>query len=459
MNTYDVIVLGAGPAGMSIASELSATLNVLVLDSKKEMGQTTKSWLIPKIVIDSGDAQDTMPYMYNGVKRFTTKTFGGAEVTWDAIQTYYYCHEPKLLEYWGGIIQKNGSEVRLNCLYEDHAVEDDKVVINTSEGQIQGKMFVDASGGDSPVRKKYPFKEDYYWWSVYGFVVDMPDGLGSMKNGDYMLWQTFRDTNVDAEASLAMGRPCFEYEILDEKTAFVFIFYLMKDKIDVETMKEEFMHILRKEESTKDFHTSVLGEEKWGWYPSGGPHSQELAADRVSFVGNAGCWTTPCGWGMSMTLANYKRYATRLAKAVANDQLRANDLKEFVKMSYHSDVQVLLDQVATHFLSFASASLLDQFIDIFSPTGVLGEDGPLYCEKLFTMTLTEEDAMHMLVALVKNFDMAELLKVIPKEDYLLIAKLAVEFVEEAVVDSIRGILNKFRKNKKEHPAENGFLFD
>jgi hypothetical protein len=152
---------------------------------------------------------------------------------------------------------------------------------------------------------------------------------------------------------------------------------------------------------------------------------------------------------MSMTLANYKRYASRLTEAVKSDQLSAEHLKQFIQMSYRTDVQVLLDQVATHFLSFASASLLDKFINTFKPHSALGADGPLFCEKLFTMTLTEEEAMGILVALFKNFHMHELIKVIPEEDYLLIAKLAVEYGIEAIAD-------KFRIEK---PTENGFLFD
>lgn len=475
MNKYDVIILGAGPAGLSIASELSKTLKVLVIDSKKEIGKTTKSWLIPDLVIQNGNAKDLMPYMYNGVKRFTTKTFGGAHVTWDAILKYHYTHEPQLLDYWGNIIDKNGSEVMLDCWYTHHSVKegDDKVIVDArinssnTELQLQAKMFVDASGGASPVHKDYPNlfnseEKNYLWWSVYGYIVDMPDGLGDMRNGDYMLWQTFRDSNEDPETSLAKGRPCFEYEILDERTAFAFIFYLMKDKIDKNTMKEKFMRILYEEDSTKDFHSATLKEEKWGWYPSGGPHAQSLAADRVSFVGNAGCWTTPCGWGMTMTLANYKRYAARLAEAVKSDQLRDHHLKQFVQMSYHNDTQVLLDQITTHFLSYASASLLDQFIELFAPNGVLKEDGPLYCEKLFTMTLSEKEALRMLVVLVENFDKEELLKAIPEKEYGQIAELAGEFVDEGFLDIIRKILNFFRSllgmKKIKHPVVNGFLF-
>lgn len=34
-NFYDVVIVGAGPAGLAIASEVSKKLRVLVIDSKK----------------------------------------------------------------------------------------------------------------------------------------------------------------------------------------------------------------------------------------------------------------------------------------------------------------------------------------------------------------------------------------------------------------------------------------
>mgnify|MGYP006300762217 CR=1 FL=1 len=36
METHDVIIIGAGPAGLSLASELSPKLKVLVLDKKRD---------------------------------------------------------------------------------------------------------------------------------------------------------------------------------------------------------------------------------------------------------------------------------------------------------------------------------------------------------------------------------------------------------------------------------------
>lgn len=45
-NHYDVIIIGAG---LSVGSELSKALNILLIDKKPTVQEVARSWLIPKI--------------------------------------------------------------------------------------------------------------------------------------------------------------------------------------------------------------------------------------------------------------------------------------------------------------------------------------------------------------------------------------------------------------------------
>lgn len=438
MKQYDVIVFGAGPAGLAIASELSKDLKVLVFDRKTAVNETTKSWLIPDMVISSGQAEDILPFMKNGVKRFLANTFQGVNVQWQANYNYHFAKEHELLDYWSGKITGNGSDILLDCWYEDAFVTKERVVISTSKGDFCSKLLLDGSGGQSPIRGKYALKEHWYWWSVCGAIVTFPKGLPEgMAVGDYQLWQTFRDTNADEDASLSQGRPVFEYEVLDENSAFVFIFYLGQFRVPYADMEQEFLHILREEQGTANFHETTISEVKYGWYPSGGTHSQKVTKDRVAFVGSSACWTSPCGWGASFIVANYKNYARHLMNAVKTDQLTKEELAKLIRLSARSKYQVLMDQVATHFLSFATATELNVFISLFDPNGELGAEGPLLCEKLFTMTISEKEAASMLKVVMKKIGIKSLIKAVPKKDYGLLILLLLESVLVVIINALR----------------------
>lgn len=438
MKQYDVIIFGAGPAGLAIASELSKELSVLVFDRKATISETTKSWLIPDMVISTGQAEDILPFMKNGVKRFLANTFQGVNVQWQANFNYHFAKEHELLNYWSKQATENGADILLNCWYEDAFITDERVVISTSKGDFCSKLLLDGSGGQSPIRGKYALKDHWYWWSVCGAIVTFPEGLPEgMAVGDYQLWQTFRDTNVDEDASLSKGRPVWEYEILDENSAFVFIFYLGQFRVPHADMEQEFLHILREEQATANFHATTISEVKYGWYPSGGTHSQQVTRDRVAFVGSSACWTSPCGWGASFIVANYKNYARHLIAAVKEDKLTKQQLGKLINLSARSKYQVLMDQVATHFLSFASASELNVFISLFDPNGELGAEGPLLCEKLFTMTISEQEAAAMLKQVMKKVGFKTLIKTVPKKDYGLLILLVLESIGVAILNSLR----------------------
>jgi flavin-dependent dehydrogenase len=456
LKKYDVIVFGAGPAGLAIASELSKELSVLVFDRKSAIAETTKSWLIPDMTLQIGDAEDILPFMKNGVKRFLANTFQGVNVQWQANYKYHFAKEHELLTYWGDKSTENGADILLDCWFQDSFITDDRVLISTSKGEFCSKLLIDASGGQSPIRGKYSIREHWYWWSVCGAIVNFPDGLPKgMEVGDYQLWQTFRDTNADEDASLNEGRPVWEYEVLDENSAFVFIFFLGQFRIPFADMEQEFLRILRNEAGTADFHDTVITETKFGWYPSGGAHSQQVTRNRVAFVGSSGCWTSPCGWGASFIIANYKKYAQNLIRLVKNNELKKEDLGELIHLSTRSKYQVLLDQVATHFLSFASASELNAFISLFDPNGEMGSEGPLLCEKLFTLTISEKEALSMLTVVAKKIGFESFIKTIPHEDYLLLVGLAAESVEVAVLDVLHKGMDYLHICHKKHddPAE------
>jgi flavin-dependent dehydrogenase len=446
---YDVIIVGGGPAGLAVGSELSQSHKVLLIE-KGQAGKTLKSWFVPLDVVD----EKVMPYTFDGVTRFMTKTFGGANVTWKAelYDRYPYINEKTLLPHWLDVLRENGAEVIDRCAYIDSAVNEGIVTVDTTSGLFQCRLLIDASGSDSPIVQKYGIdRHHYYWWSVFGCIGEHPNGLNGMEVGDYMLWQTFRDSNVDPDASMASGRPVFEYEILDEKTSFSFVFYLRNERVPREVMEREYMTVIRNEPTTVDFHDLKIRELKYGWYPSGAL-SQQLSDDHVVFIGDAGCWTTPCGWGMTYILRNYRYFAGRVSSLLLENRLDKKSLGSVAHYKTHEKFEVLLDAIVTHFLSNATAGQLDRFINLF------GKIPKILCEKVFTLTVTRSEVHVMLKAMLAEFELLELARILTKEDYLLMLEEIKYFAEDVLVQKMHDVFSLFHKETPTSEMNDGFDF-
>ena len=257
----------------------------------------------------------------------------------------------------------------------------------------------------------------------------------NMKVGDYMMWQTFQNTNPDEEESLNGGRPVFEYEVFDEKTSFPLLLFLRKEKISKEIMKNYFTEIMNESKVLANYKDTEIIEEKWGWYPSGGL-SQNIAEDHVVFAGDSACWTTPCGWGFAFIVKNYKNFSKAVITAFENKKFKKDDLDELFKLKTAYKFQILFNKIATRTLSLGNTKIIDKLLEFFDKLGFI------YCEKTFTLSLTKKDIEHLIINLFKEIDMELIKEIFDRDDIEWMLEEIKDGVEDKVSELFKGLFKK-----------------
>ncbi len=452
---FDVIIVGGGPAGLSVGSELAAKGSKVAVIEKGIIGNTNRAWIVPGSIIAKLD-DDTKKFAYNGVTRFLEHT-SGLSIKWDAVapwsseekwKCYPYIRQKEILDFWAGKIEKNGSKVFEKMFFIDFKIDKNGVSARcvSSNGAdesiiLKGKMMLDASGYSSQIIKQNRInRKKYFWWSVYGYELEFdsvnslshPGNLGEMKIGDYMLWQSFDDIPMKTDKTLSELRPIMEYEALDEKTVFVFILYYCDEIIDKDFMKSQFDYIIKNEESIKSFRGGNAVKERFGWYPSAGIN-QKNAGYRIAYIGDAGCWTIPAGWGMSFILQNYRIYAENIGKNIKDGDFSAKSLNKAVTFNAKEKYEILMDKLVLHFLSYAKPHLIDKFTKtVFDAFG--GER----LEIMFCLQMNRKESLETMMVVLKKFSLKELFGIFHNlGDYLLVIQVMAGFAFSWMVDLIR----------------------
>ena len=220
----------------------------------------------------------------------------------------------------------------------------------------------------------------------------------------------------------------------------------------LEVMEKEYMKVIRDEPTTGNFHDLRIKELKHGWYPSGTVSSQRLAEDHVVFIGDAGCWTTPCGWGMTFILDNYQFFSGQIRDLLGKNTLDKKSLLSVPHYKVHEKYEVLLDAIVTHFLSNASASQLNRFINLFQ------QIPKILCEKVFTLCITREEVHTMAKAMFKEFKPMELVSILTKADYLLLLEEARYFAEDALLTDLHDVFERHHGISVEKAENSGYNF-
>ena len=160
MERFDIIISGAGPAGLTTAIELASDFKVLLIEKNKP-GTTTATWYSYADRAKEYDLEDAVAMRTDYIK-FTSPS-----------QTHFmrddcviFDHN-KVLANWLKKANALGVDIRQEE-FISYKYAEDGVVINTSKNQYSAPLFIDTMGINSPIIKQNKLIKRKDAWVIYG---------------------------------------------------------------------------------------------------------------------------------------------------------------------------------------------------------------------------------------------------------------------------------------------------
>ena len=315
---YDVAIVGAGPAGLSLAAELSKTHLVALIEKERIRG-TRKAWCI--LELDGFRADDA--HVLNRMAKGTIRLRDGSDSHDFSRQMKdgegcALIDENRVMEGWIAIARENRCRFFEKTAFVEFAYLAEGVRLRTTGEEIKAKLVVDASGYNSPILRK--------------LGLDTRTDFLVPTYGGYIDQASFADSSNALGLVMDSSTPIYaEYFPISEETGCAWIFRILPQEKFVEKSERDWIGELRHNYSSvvakdPEVSRSRICLERYGVIPM--KKGQRKAADRILLVGDAGGSTPFSTLGFNRIYKNYRSTARQISDRLEEGELSGRSLNE-----------------------------------------------------------------------------------------------------------------------------------
>jgi flavin-dependent dehydrogenase len=392
---YDVIIIGAGPAGLYFAKELGKEFKVLVVEKKKNICHN-KFWVSWKENVLRNNISDCVRYIApKGHFRYHKNP--------DIKFTDAFCwiiNPQKVMSKWLKEMPKKVSFL-FKTEFIGYKIKGEKVRVITNKKSFDSKLLIDASGFESKIARKKRNIIERLICSNYAAEVE---GLNLGKEAIVLGILYHRHPPV-----------FYEYFPLKKNRAILEICVYSQKAIETQVLKKDFaLHLKRlqrfnlwnaKKKDNKIVRVKPL-KYLGGYLPLNKIKSR--AFDRVLLVGDAGSWPPRLsGGGFNAILSHGRAGADKLVKLIKFDQLDKESLNGVIEISALEKKNREIQDILAYFICRASACQLKRLFKVLQnlPGGIVSN--------FIRLEMTDRQIAKTLKALGEEFTLLEFAKIIP----------------------------------------------
>lgn len=404
MEQFDIIIAGAGPAGLTAAIELADDYKVLLLEKNKP-GTTSATWYSYADRAKDHGLEDAVAMRTNYIK-FTSPS-----------QTHFmrddcviFDHN-KVLGIWLKKARSLGVTIKQEE-FKSYDYSEEKIVIKTNEGEYSARLLIDAMGINSPIIRQNKLIKRKDAWVIYGARI-------KNKNPKQAVQLEYYPLNDDENTYVGI------HPISAEETNF-YVFKGQKNTLgNPDELKAKFDQVLEK---TNPGAQKV--ETLNGTIVSGMLH--KYALNNIVFFGSSGMLNPDgCGMGFNEVLKQYKTFAAEVKKCLQSDKLDQRSLEKISDKLRNQEVvhfQKIIGAFSLYFIK--SAGKWDGGVKWLN---AMGEDSRQWMRNEMDMDWLKKANLKLHSAI----PITETVKMIPLDELPFIMGQLIRFANKAVLSKVK----------------------
>ena len=409
MEKYDIIIAGAGPAGLTAAVELSKKFKILVIERRKP-GTTSSTWYSYADRAKKYNIEEAVTTRFNEI-RFTSPT-----------QTHYMKDDcvimdhNKVLQLWIDRAKANGAVIRQEA-FRDYEYKNGGVVVKTSEGEYFTRLLIDAMGSGSKIIAKHKLIKRHDAWVIYGGLIEH-----EKHETPYVLEY---------------------YPLNDDDNTYVGIHPHSETKTNIYVFQGR-SNTMGNPAELKDIYEKTIKELEpngkkvqnlSGTIVSGS--LKKYALDNIIFFGASGMLNPDgCGMGFNEILKQYQTFAKGITEAMENNKLDQKTLSKIADSLRDQEVlnfQKIIGAFSLYFIK--SKGKWDGGVKWLN---AMGEESKYWMRNEFTM----DWIMKANLRLHKVIPIKETVSMIPMDNLPFVLEQLARFSVKAATSVVK---NKMRK--------------